>query len=85
MLGQQIAEFGGFDNDPKIFIWSISRWIVVVVSSFFWGEFSPNGNFVFQNRRNWVFLRICSLQISRKKKLSFGQKKLPDSIPSSNG
>jgi len=32
-----------------------------------------------------VFLRICSLQISRKKKLSFGQKKLPDSIPSSNG
>lgn len=67
MLGQQVAEFGGFDNHPKIFIWSVSRWIVVVVSKTNWGEFSPNGNFVFQNRRNLVFLRIWSLQISRKK------------------
>jgi hypothetical protein len=65
MLGQQVAEFGGFDNDPKIFVWSIYRWVVVVVSMFFWDKFSPNGDFVFQNRKK-VFLRICSLQISRK-------------------
>jgi hypothetical protein len=74
MLGQQVAKFGGFDNHPKIFIWSISRWIVVVVSKKFGGEFSPNGNLVFQNRRNLVFLRICSLQISRKEKTFFWTK-----------
>jgi hypothetical protein len=71
MLGQQVAKFGGFDHHPKNFIWSIYRWIVVVVSKKNWGEFSPNGNLVFQNRRNLVFLRICSLQISRKKKKTF--------------
>jgi hypothetical protein len=84
MLGQQVAKFGGFDNHPKIFIWSISRWIVVVVSNFFGGEFSPNGNLVFQNRRNLVFWGFVVSKFQEKKKLSFGQK-LPDAIPSSNG
>jgi hypothetical protein len=54
MLGQEVAEFDGFDNDPKIFILSIFRWVVVVVSNSFGGEFSPNGDFVFQNRK-----KIC--------------------------
>jgi hypothetical protein len=82
MLGQQVAGFGGFDNDPKILILSIFRWVVVVVSKKIGGKFSLNAIF-FQNRKNLVFLRICSLQISRKKKIFWT--KFANSILSSIG
>lgn len=85
MLGQQVAEFGGFDNDPKIFIWSISRWVVVVVSKKKLGGIFSKKRFFFKIEKKIVFLRSFSFQISReKKKISYGQK-LSDSILSSNG